>query len=200
MPVRKWSHAQRTINRQAAWKSTQSKREYARRTFCTLALCLLIDALTKEEWNSCCMAAELLREGAKNTVALLSTLPSVSRVLQTCCGYVVTSAAEPSAITLGPLHQEFQQGYSFAQNRGVNFVQKVQNSVTKPTLNYIYIYEHFSTFQTNLALQKANLAPVQRLQWLQFKDPCSGGCIVSLLIIQPATIKIHVLLLFTISH
>lgn len=48
------------------------------------------------------MAAELLQEGAKTTVALLSTLPSVSRVLEACCGYgyAVTSAAGPSAIML----------------------------------------------------------------------------------------------------
>lgn len=43
-----------------------------------------------------------LWEEAKNTVALPSTLPSRSHVLQTCWGYgyVVASTAGPSAITL----------------------------------------------------------------------------------------------------
>lgn len=50
------------------------------------------------------------------------------------------------------------------QNVGGSFVQKVQNSVTKSTLNYMQIYEHFSTFQMNLALQKANPIPLQRVQ------------------------------------
>lgn len=45
------------------------------------------------------MAAELLREGATNTVALLPALPSVSQVPQERCGYSweVTSTAAPHA-------------------------------------------------------------------------------------------------------
>lgn len=46
------------------------------------------------------MDTGLLWEGAENTVALPSTLPSRSQVLQTCWGYgyVVASTAGPSAI------------------------------------------------------------------------------------------------------
>lgn len=70
-------------------------------------------------------------------------------VYHKCSRHAVVMALQlPAQLDLALLcwHEEFQQGYSFAQNLGVNFVQKVQNSVTKPTLNYIYLwaFQHLS--------------------------------------------------------
>lgn len=145
------------------------------------------------------MAAELLRKGAKSTAALPPALPRVSQMSQACCGQgcVVTCTAGPCA---SGWHQEFQTGQELCTKSGWHFCTGSTEQCHK-IYSQLYVdiwaFQHLSNELSPAKSQshsstESTVTPLKRSVLRRLPN--------SLLTIQPAKTKLHILLLSSMSH